>query len=316
MRSIRYGVFTGFGTTVRTMRSVAIGVVLTVAAAGLWFATREHDSSSAERALSVDQANASHDDPTQAVETKSATRSESSRATSVTTAPSDFETLDPKSYRGGREQELQLVAQSPEEAYWLESRGYPKPSVWQARADVPSSMLEAKAAAGDTLAMVMLGERLFADAQPGERYWSSPGRERAVELLEKAFEDGNVFAQVVMAQNMAKFLRQSTKLRPDGKPEWGRRYDGVLLNIETLALLGDYRAGDVLMSLDIPRAPGFSSAGISSGVIVAFQQLALVNERRAQRGLPPLSPAPRPGAATALAANIDGKPFMQWRGWR
>jgi hypothetical protein len=297
------------------MRRVAFAIVLAIAAVGVWIGTRDAGrvapaTSSAEPASANPTASVAGD--MDSPKRKTAPPGAPATATSA----SDFEPLDPKAFKGEQRRELQLVAQTPEEALWLDARGYPRASEWAGRADIPLADLEAGAASGDTLAMVMLAERLFGDAEPGARYWGAPGRERAIRLLEQAFEDGNVFAQVVMAQTMAKYLEQTTKVGPDGRPEWGRRYDSVLLNIEILALLGDYRAGDLLMSLDIPRSPGFSSAGMSSAVIVAFSTLAGVNERRARRGLQPLVPVPRPGAATALDASLERRPIQWWRGWR
>jgi hypothetical protein len=89
----------------------------------------------------------------------------------------------------------------------------------------------------------------------------------------------------------------------------------VLLSIQYASLMGDYRAADVIRSLNIPRQ---DYASISSAIRTAHWALAQRNRERAARGLAPLVPVTRPGALTWSDARLNNPPapIVSWRGWR
>lgn len=131
------------------MRKVIAAALLLLVAGGGWFAMRAPKVES-----HPDAPLASEAAPLEAEQQDAAFAARSPRtakAASKPTAPSDFEPLDVKAFRGEKRRELFLVAQTPEEAHWLESRGYPRPSEWAARNEIALEVLEARIAAGDTL---------------------------------------------------------------------------------------------------------------------------------------------------------------------
>lgn len=232
--------------------------------------------------------------------------SEPTPSLSATSAASDHELLGPHEFAGEAERDLVLVAQTPEEAHWLSQRGYPRLSEWRARASLSTEELEARTAAGDLVASAMLAERVAAEGD----------FRRAEDLVTEAQVRGSVFASIVFAKITndkfaTKYQRTATGLE---KNTWAAGL--ALAPLQYASLMGDYRASDVIRSLNMPRQ-GFAS--ISSSMSMAHVMLEQHNRERAQRGLPPLIPAMRPGALAWHDARINNppdSPIVAWRGWR
>jgi hypothetical protein len=279
------------------MRNIAIGAILIAALLAAWLTlgNRSPDplaSSAATAPASSVAVSPSDRNPPGLRDTRSG---------AVEATPIDFDEISPKQLNDEDRWELDLVAQTPEEAAWLERRGYPRASEWAERERIDLAELQRRSDSGDTVAMSMLADRLAAAGDMSG----------ALRLLEKAFSQGSVFSQNIQARVLAEHIDANPHVTASGR-KLPRSKATVLTAVQIAALLGDYRTSDLLMSLDLGRvAPQELSAAMST----AHAVIAQTNAARATQGLPPILPAPRPGAQASFEASLNRQPIRRWRGW-
>lgn len=272
---------------------VAVGLAIAIAVVVTWprgdtsstsFTRHVGNSATDEERRSSEVATIPEREPSQGIET-----------TSPAGRLPPFQFLEQAALRGLDRHSVLLVAQSAEEADWLDQHGYPDLDLWLDRDSLEDSELERRARSGDVIAMLVLGERL---GRAGDF-------ERSQGLLEDARVAGSLYANYLAADGIARYLAD----RGMDRTLSGANLTSLAL-IQLSALLGDYRAGSMIESLALRGDEARQWSSVISG---AFAQLDALNMKRRAQGLAPLQPSIRPGSAEWNAAALSQSPVRSWQ---
>lgn len=189
---------------------------------------------------------------------------------------------------------IEALALSREEAAWLRRNGYPTPSELENLDSLDLADLQRRAAGGDAAAMVLFGMRL--------------GGEDGSGLIQLAQVHGSRFA-------LLEYHRAGSAMGDTISGNMAPYQESAFIsNALVAAMLGDHRASEAV-STNFRVSGSLNHQMLGSAMEAAQRWLGHLNHRRAQLGLPPLRPDPRPGFSDWEAARAaDQYPLIAGRG--
>lgn len=169
----------------------------------------------------------------------------------------------------------ELEALSPEEAAWLRRHGFPTAEEVARVATMDRDALWGRGNSGDLVAMALLGHKFLSEGDMG----------MAAAAFGQAATQGSVYAREQSA---------ITEKMRDG--EYGNYvgWEGFAIDMEVARVYGDHRV-DMLIQRYMP--PGAYNDMIRASVLASlpFALQGLAEDARL-RGVPPVTPEPRPNA--------------------